>query len=386
MQQDFIPIPSEIPKSPDLSNAPHFVVMSKSVESLIGQNEDLMARLKVNIRQNLLLESQLQDHQRTILEFKAANSNLNSQAEILKEKDELLRSKLAQYEAELLETLGALQESESKNRKLHLLESYQRRVRSWVRGMLSKMQYQLKLQKQKNQELENDILEQQSKASSFKTKMNDAVLALQIKEREHQKDIARLIEDFENKSAQTQKDLQNYLAENKNLKQKLQKFHEMQKDFIETQSLAEDLEQKLTILKTESNRQIESLTHSQQKLVQEVQATKLRNEILEKQNAEFQIENRQLSARSHETASRAEAMNVLWNETQIQRAQLKIKNEAMIKLNQALSLRLKDQKNQVIALENFSEKEKDEQLQNIQEIEKLMNEIEIAVTTHQSMI
>jgi hypothetical protein len=379
MHTDFIPIPSEIPKSPDLSAVPHYVIMSKTVESLIGQNEDLMARLKVNIRQNLLLETQLQDQESIVLNIKAENSQLLSRAEILNEKDELLKTKIAQYESELVETLGALQQSQISKRKFILLESYQRRVRQWVRGQILNLRYQLKLQKQKSQELEEDILEQQSKASSFKTKMNDAVFALQIKEREHQKDIVRLVEDFESQKLSTQKDLERALDENKNLKLKLNKFHEIQKDLIETQSLSQNFESNLKMLQKESSERVELLTQQNQKLVVENAHFKIQNEILEKQKVELVSENRLMSSRTHETASRAEAMSALWSETQIQRAQLKLKNEAMIQLNRNLSLKLKAQRQQVLKIETISASDKEEQIQKIQDIESLMAEIETAI-------
>jgi hypothetical protein len=133
------------------------------------------------------------------------------------------------------------------------------------------------------------------------------------------------------------------------------------------------------MLQKESSERVELLTQQNQKLVVENAHFKIQNEILEKQKVELVSENRLMSSRTHETASRAEAMSALWSETQIQRAQLKLKNEAMIQLNRNLSLKLKAQRQQVLKIETISASDKEEQIQKIQDIESLMAEIETAI-------
>ena len=66
MDQDVnrIPIPSEIPMAIDTSLIPKEVLRTGAVESLISQNEDLMARIKVLIRRQSSLENQLADSEK----------------------------------------------------------------------------------------------------------------------------------------------------------------------------------------------------------------------------------------------------------------------------------------------------------------------------------
>ncbi len=379
MQEEMIPLPSEIPNSPNLNDVPHYIKISKTVESLIGQNEDLMARLKVNFRQNTLLESQLQDEIRTTRETKIINSKMNSQIEILLEKETLLRDKLAAQDVELEQVRETLNQSNMTMHQISILKSYQRRVRLWVRSFIAKLHYQIKVLKQKNQELDNDLIEQQKKLSGAKIKMNEAVHSLQVKEREHQKDKIQLIEDFEVRTYELSKENQSFSLEIKGLKQKLQIFNETQKQLSQAQSQAQNFEQKFLTLSTQRERQIADLNEALLKFMTQAELTKLQNESLEKRSSEINSQNRILTAKNHEAMSRHEAMNVLWSETQLQRAQLKLKNEAIVRLNQDLSLKLKEQRKMMTGAEILTKKDRELQLQNIREIESLMADVEVSV-------
>ena len=374
-----IPIPSEIPNAPNLDDVPHYIKISKTVESLIGQNEDLMARLKVNIRQNTLLEAQLQDEVRSTREYKALNSKMGSQIEILLEKENLIRGKLEAQDLELEKIRETLNHSNMTMHQVSILKSYQRRVRTWVRKFITKMHFQIKMLKQKNLELENDVVEQQKKLMAAKNRMNEAVHSLQVKEREHQKNKIQLIEDFETRTYDLSKENQNFANENSALKSKLQGYFEMQKQLGNVQGRALSLETQLEELRTVSGKQISDLTDSQIKFMTQAEMTKLQIENLEKRNSEIEAQNRVLTAKNHEAMSRHDAMNVLWSETQIQRAQLQLKNEAIVKLNQNLSYKLKEQRKIMTGAEILTKKEREAQLQNIKDIENLMADLEKSV-------
>src|ERR1700761_7098993 len=54
-----IPLPNQLPKPPDLSRLPVEALRSSAVETLLGQNSDLMARLGVSLRKSGILETKL---------------------------------------------------------------------------------------------------------------------------------------------------------------------------------------------------------------------------------------------------------------------------------------------------------------------------------------
>jgi|GEM_PF-3199204 len=82
-----IPLPTEVPKPPALDKLPTDILHSATVEMLIQQNEDLSARLKVNIRRNSLQEQNILKMQKTFHTLSQKNESLKAQMEIVLEKE-----------------------------------------------------------------------------------------------------------------------------------------------------------------------------------------------------------------------------------------------------------------------------------------------------------
>ncbi len=95
-----IPLPDELPKRNDFSHLPKEILKSSTVENLISQNEDLMARLKVSLRRLSLLENENQRLIDDANKARIAQSSVADQVLVFKEKDSLWRQKVDQLERE----------------------------------------------------------------------------------------------------------------------------------------------------------------------------------------------------------------------------------------------------------------------------------------------
>ena len=98
-----VPLPNQLPKGMDFSELPLSGLKSSALESLIGQNEDLMARLSVSLRRG----SESEDR---ITEIEKQNSSLHSrfaaikeQYSILQEKDRISAARFLEVHAESVE-------------------------------------------------------------------------------------------------------------------------------------------------------------------------------------------------------------------------------------------------------------------------------------------
>ena len=142
-----VPLPLDIPPPPNLSSLPAHILHSGTVETLIGQSEDLMARLKVNIRRNSILEQQIMEQDRLHARLKSEHASLIAQYQILEEKSEMLREKSHTFDIqteELREQISIMEARvEAAEERSHELraglsfeKAYRRRVRSWVRPYL----------------------------------------------------------------------------------------------------------------------------------------------------------------------------------------------------------------------------------------------------------
>ena len=201
-----VPLPTEIPAAPDLSMLPAHILHSGTVETLIGQNDDLMARLKVNIRRNSVLEQQLMETERINSEITQVNTSLVAQVQILQEKyrgqERLMhdvtskvedRQDALQAEITLLETrYEAMCE---RNEELRAAARFQRRVRRWVRPALLKLREALatELKLRMNRE---------SQANDLRGRLSEAVNHVQTLQTKTSKDQAKLVEQYETRIRQ----------------------------------------------------------------------------------------------------------------------------------------------------------------------------------------
>jgi DNA repair exonuclease SbcCD ATPase subunit len=201
-----VPLPTEIPLPPDLSMLPAHILHSGTVETLIGQNDDLMARLKVNIRRNSVLEQQLMETERINSEITQVNTSLVAQVQILQEKyrgqERLMHDVTSRVDdqQDTLRTEIALLETraealEERNSQLRSAARFQRRVRRWVAPAVKKMR----------DDLTNELrlrLTRETQASDLRERLAEAVTHVQTLLQKTGKDQSQLVEQYETRIRQ----------------------------------------------------------------------------------------------------------------------------------------------------------------------------------------
>ena len=213
-------IPIELPPPPDLSNLPSHILHSGTVETLIGQNDDLMARLKVNIRRNSLFEQKILELEHINIEMTRANSSLLSQIQIYEEKDLIVREKLNanSQDREATKEEIALQKLkisnlEKRNSDLRLAARYLRRVRRWVTPFVDKLKAELARERK-------TLLSKEATISDLRARLVETVNYAQNLERQSMKDQAALVERYETTYRKMQSDLEKATASAKLLRDK----------------------------------------------------------------------------------------------------------------------------------------------------------------------
>ena len=126
-----VALPNEIPNIPDFSSLPPSILHSGTVETLIAINDDLMARLKINIRRNSVLEGQILELEKIQDEFAMQNQRLAQQLELIREKGQKtdqLSIRMAKLEEEKRQLLS----------RIKSVATFKRRVLRWVKPSLQK--------------------------------------------------------------------------------------------------------------------------------------------------------------------------------------------------------------------------------------------------------
>lgn len=187
-----VPLPIELPKPPDLSTLPSHILHSGTVETLIGQNEDLFARLKVNIRRNGLLEQQIMEQERINSELTHVNHSLMAQLQVHQEKDRSWKERTLR--------VGALEKqvkiSEESRRRL---TAYRNRVQKWVKPLIRNLRASLAKERDRAKTLEASLTKREAVISELRARLSESVLHVQSLEKNLAKDHSRLVEQYETK-------------------------------------------------------------------------------------------------------------------------------------------------------------------------------------------
>lgn len=88
-----IPLPNQSPSPVDIKNLPIEILQSQVVSDLVSQNEDLMARLSINLKRNAELESKITQESNKFRDYQRKTTLLNDQVLILKEKNRTVNEK-----------------------------------------------------------------------------------------------------------------------------------------------------------------------------------------------------------------------------------------------------------------------------------------------------
>ena len=146
-----IPLPNQLPKGMDFSEIPVTAFKSSTLDILISQNEDLMARLSVALRKGSEQEEKISNFERETQTLRTRFETLKEQYLVIQEKDRLashrttslhdenvaLRVKISRLEkmySDIFVQAQALQ------RRLLHLERYRARVRKASQSLRPRLQ------------------------------------------------------------------------------------------------------------------------------------------------------------------------------------------------------------------------------------------------------
>jgi len=341
-----IPLPNSVPIAKDLSHLPKEILKSSTVENLISQNEDLMARLKVSMRRLSLLENENQKLLEGISKVRQSESARADQFLLLKEKDKVWKQKFddldAKYRAQF-ESLNSFQKKlQAASVEIARHTKYHERIKNQVKPYISQLKEFSKAQEIKIKELD--------RYSSTK----DA----QIRDLRHQ-----IIEVTKNSRFQVE------TTEKKT--HEMVQFYEdqlvsLKSELVALKKLQEELEMRTTKLNSALERQdsleneVVTLRRSKDDLKErlECELEKQRDRIndLSKQNQKLGVEHADLQIRVIEDQSKIdllgkenfqlkeqmESLRYMWAQKNEEHERLKSAAAALERLNMELSQKLND--------------------------------------------
>jgi chromosome segregation ATPase len=331
-----VPLPNQLPKGIDFSDLPVGQLRSATLESLINQNEDLMARLSVSLRRTNEFEDKVHRLETENSSLRTRFETLKEQFMLTQEKDRISASRSLQVHEENVGTKRQLEKLEKVYSELFVqaqafqqrmirLERHQARLRKAARNL----QKQTKLMPSLRRELDESAALQQHAAlvhqqtvQSYEAKLGDVraeIDSMRTKISERDALYAEKVK-IENQLVYSQRQF------------------EIQRE--EQQALTDRLSEENTSMRVQLKEALiaaEAAKQESARLSQELPS--LRNE---KQNLTEQVE----------------SLQALWSHKQTELEAGDQKNKALQKLNQSISLTLNQQRKEIHGLEQELEKER----------------------------
>ncbi len=336
-----IPLPLEIPPPPNLSQLPAHILHSGTVETLLGQNEDLMARLKVNIRRNSLLEQQIMEQDRQAAEFKRAHSSLIAQFQVLQEKDEMLRERSQTFDIQIEELKdqnlvmqARIDAAEERREELHaglkFERAYRRRVSAWVRPFINKTKVMLEESRTRIAFLDRQLSTREAVIGDLRERFETASFQLQTHQVATNQNQAKLVDGYEARLAQAEAEAHRAKGESSLLREKAKRLD----DAVAAQAGAENR----IIALERANRDSESHVIS---FRQEAKAIAAENVTRTQECAHALKATLEAKAELVRSQEQFESLQAVWAEAQKKLETSKLQQDSLNKLNQELSRQLK---------------------------------------------
>lgn len=341
-----IPLPDELPRRADLSHIPRDILKSSTVENLISQNEDLMARLKVALRRLSLLETENQKISEESSNARRAQSSITDQILVWKEKDSVWKNKVDTLEREKEiqgEKLKALMEKTQKmSSELERHHKYQERIRVQVKPYISQLKEYSKTQEVKVQEQEAALAHKEAQLRDLRHQMIEVTKNSMFQVETQANKMQEMIQFYETQIETTNKELQTLQGAQAELELKNRKLHAA----LERQ---DTLENEVVVLRRTKE-------EMQQRYEQDLQNTRARMGELTRQNQKLGVEHADLQIRvtqdseavqtlqkeNHQLTEQLESLRYMWNSKTDENEKLKAALASLERLNLELSQKINE--------------------------------------------
>ncbi len=348
-----IPLPDEMPRRQDLSQLPREILKSSTVENLISQNEDLMARLTVALRRLSILELENQKINDEANRFRMSQSATADQILIFKEKDNIWKSKLTflekQTEVSAEKVRAYAEQFKSLNDKIARSEAelerhrkYQERIKNQVKPYISQLKEYARAQDVKNQELTQEIEKREAQARDLRHQMIDVTKHSRLQVEMSEKKKVELTGFYEDQLSRLKSEV-GLLQENQRdlelrsikLSKALERQDQLENELVEMGRSKEDMRVRLDKEVNRLQERVGELSRHNQKLG--IEHADLQVRVVDEQKRVTQ-----LSGENSQLHEQIESLRYMWTAKNEEADKLKSALSSLEKLNLELSQKIND--------------------------------------------
>ena len=353
-----VPIPSELPSRPDFTELPSHILRSGAVESLINQNDDLMARLSVALRRCALLEESTQSLEKDRKIWQHQIEVLREKIFLVQEKERLAQGRDKKLEDEILQLRNELKVSETRFVELHntskdRVKSLLERIAEHSRRIQRLLKYRTKIKrlviqfkrersalKAQVSKLQMLLAEQDVRVDGLQSRLDEMATYVQSQGRKFSDEKNSLVQIYEQKLQELKEVVETERQRSLGLQNQLAHYEQTLIDnaLLKTQVASEKKarEEEGSRLNAQVNDLEKALSELRmQKKVLDLDFERSSSELKE---ATTKIDN--LNIEKSRLQEQVESLQVFWNDSQKQLEKRNTRIESLQKLNQQLSISL----------------------------------------------
>lgn len=341
-----IPLPDELPRSQDLSHLPKDILKSSTVENLISQNEDLMARLKVSLRRLSILELENQKLSDETNKARLSQSSVTDQILIWKEKDAIWKQKVDQLEKEKdvhAEKARVLNEKvKTMTSELTRHVKYHERIKNQVKPYISELKEYSRTQELKVQQLEGQTEAREALLRDLRHQIIEVSKNSRYQVEASEKKAQEMVQYYESQIETLTKQLTQLQAVQEDLELKSLKLHTalerqdtLENEIVTLRRSKDDLKARLEKDLAKQSDRMGELTRQNQKLG--VEHADLQVRVVEDQERIQKLERD-----NFQLQEQLESLRYMWSAKNEEHEKLKVAAAALERLNLELSQKLNE--------------------------------------------
>lgn len=341
-----IPLPDEMPRSQDFSHLPKDILKSSTVENLISQNEDLMARLKVSLRRLSILELENQKLSDETNRARLSQSSVTDQILIWKEKDAIWKQKVDQLEKEKeihVEKARALSEKvKTMTSELTRHVKYHERIKTQVKPYISELKEYSRTQELKVQQLESQTEAREALLRDLRHQIIEVSKNSRYQVEASEKKAQEMVQYYESQIETLTKQLTQLQAVQEDLELKSLKLHTalerqdtLENEIVTLRRSKDDLKTRLEKDLAKQSERMSELTRQNQKLG--VEHADLQVRVVEDQERIQKLERD-----NFQLQEQLESLRYMWSAKNEEHEKLKVAAAALERLNLELSQKLNE--------------------------------------------
>lgn len=341
-----VPTPDEVPERNFRADLPLEIKRSATVEALISQNDDMIARLKVNLRRLSLTENENDRLRRIHATLEAQNIALRDELEMSKEKQILLAKKERQLFEALEEFKVKFPEYQSLGEKLERYKKYHERIKTQVKPFIHQLKGYADSLTLEIRRLSQELSSREGEIDSLRRTRLEIEAGLDQMRQDAEERQCLLVTQYERQIESARTEVKELLAKNSRLEMRAQAFDEVrvreselenliiamrrQKDDFHKETLEREQDIRAELGQTRSQ-----LADSSERLQDKIQ-----------RETYLKGENERLTSQNLNLSEQLASLRVLWGNKSRETEELNAKLSALERLNLELSQALASQRQQ----------------------------------------